>query len=226
MLYSCHIRKCKAIIIGFFSIIFIALSSSAWSVELFDTTGTLGTASGTLSNNSWRGSPFSTTSANNIVTDASAALDYSTSKPTGGVILLSIFADNSGAPGIFVADIGAIDATQLTGSYVQYRVSGAHVALEKNTRYWFVVRGSNITGPGTVRINENQTPSGVGAPFALGLYSSPNWFVVPGQAINGSVSSNYLPPGPNPIPTLGEWGAIIMTMVMLLIGGHRRLFGR
>lgn len=34
------------------------------------------------------------------------------------------------------------------------------------------------------------------------------------------------PPPPNPIPTLGEWGAIIMTMVMLLIGGHRRLFGR
>ena len=33
-------------------------------------------------------------------------------------------------------------------------------------------------------------------------------------------------PAPNSIPTLGEWGAIIMTMVMLLIGGHRRLFGR
>jgi ribosomal protein S11 len=37
--------------------------------------------------------------------------------------------------------------------------------------------------------------------------------------------ANPAPP-PNPIPTLGEWGAIIMTMVMLLIGGHRRLFGR
>ena len=37
--------------------------------------------------------------------------------------------------------------------------------------------------------------------------------------------ANPAPP-PNPIPALGEWGAIIMTMMLMLIGGHRRLFGR
>jgi hypothetical protein len=36
--------------------------------------------------------------------------------------------------------------------------------------------------------------------------------------------ANPAPP-PNPIPTLGEWGAIIMTLMLILVGGSR-LFGR
>lgn len=33
-------------------------------------------------------------------------------------------------------------------------------------------------------------------------------------------------PAPNSIPTLGEWGAIIMALMMLLVGRQLRLFGR
>jgi ribosomal protein S11 len=37
---------------------------------------------------------------------------------------------------------------------------------------------------------------------------------------------NPAPPPPNPIPTLGEWGAMIMALMMLFVVGGRRMVGR
>jgi hypothetical protein len=37
---------------------------------------------------------------------------------------------------------------------------------------------------------------------------------------------NPAPPPPNPIPTLSEWGAMIMALMMLFVVGGRRMVGR
>jgi hypothetical protein len=163
-----------------------------------------------------------------------------------GLILDSTTGQISGTPTSLISSNVTIEFTtglQTVQANVLIAIQGYPITLSYPPTAVTIGRPVNLT-PSTTGMKGNLTYSLMGGSLPPGLTLNPNTGVISGTPTGPAgnypvvikVSDPYTstntplvfvvssaPPPPQPIPTLGEWGAMIMALMMLLIGCRRLL---
>jgi hypothetical protein len=161
------------------------LAAGARAAALYDN---LGVATATLEGVGPNGPLYNsfTTNSSGLVNNVALLLDLLGPPNQFGFIDVAIYADAANTPGGFLADIGTVDDTSLSGSPSVVSFANLHDALTPNTHYWIGLTDNTFPLFGSTSIDWARAvdSSGIGV---AGEFNADSTSVLPnGDGSNGS----------------------------------------
>ena len=130
-----------------------------------------------------------------------------------GFFVVRIFSDNNGKPGNIVPNGLLVGPTQPSLGLNTYGASD-NIVLASNATYWVTAQVINGTGDYGLSFTNSLSQTGAWTILDHSAYSNDSgatWSTVDATAImRMSVSAS----APQPVPTLSEWGFIILCLLM------------
>ena len=162
---------------------------------------------------------FKTTATDSVIKSITVNIAAYYPTPIGNIEMSIYAADGAGGiPATLVApSVGTIDVTGLLPG--EYTVNGLNVPLSPNTLYWLVLSGPTTSGG----VGWFFTNISTGAPDSLGATAriSGTWESLIPIYPKARIEASGLPTPPSPatIPTISEWGMILLAFSLMGIAG-------
>ncbi len=198
-------------IIGISVVVMLLLPFSvSHGAVIFNNLDQTGLGQGTISNSYYKAQKFTTDSNNYTLNWAKIRLRSNTS----GALFAKIYNDNSNLPN---TEVGSLTVPSIGSTYANYTCNpSGSITLSPNGTYWVVVGVSSGAGDYDWNYTDSNSGSGVGfsTRWAYSTNAGSTWTGLDEEPfmmqVDASISES--------IPTLNEWGMIILALLLLVSG--------
>lgn len=155
-----------------------------------------------------------TTNGNNYLF-TSVAIDVTDVIDNSGNFVIRIFTDNGGVPGTLLPNGLLVGPSNPLVGMNTYSASG-DIVLVPNTTYWVTAQVSSGAGSYNLSFTDSLSQTGIWSILDHSAYSydsGATWITADATSImRMSVSSSVV--APQAVPTLNEWGYILLSLLM------------